>query len=86
MYASETTDRMRLRRFLAKEGYSEEFGARNLRRAVQRTIEDALSEGILSGEFATGQLILVDLEDDEIVLRPADEETELPLLEAMVNV
>ncbi|HUT18410.1 MAG TPA: ATP-dependent Clp protease ATP-binding subunit [Anaerolineae bacterium] len=74
------------RRFLAKEGYSEEFGARNLRRAVQRTIEDALSEGILSGEFATGQLILVDLEDDEIVLRPADEETEPPLLEAMVNV
>ena len=72
--------------FLAKEGYSEEFGARNLRRAVQRVIEDALSEGILSGEFATGQLILVDLEDDEIVLRPADEETEPPLLEAMVNV
>jgi ATP-dependent Clp protease ATP-binding subunit ClpC len=74
------------RRYLAKEGYSTEFGARNLRRAVQRAIEDALSEGILSGEFGTGQMILVDLEDGEIVLRPADEETEPPLLEAMVNV
>lgn len=74
------------RRFLAKEGHSTEFGARNLRRAVQRVIEDALSEGILSGEFGTGQLILVDLEDGEIVLQPADEETEPPLLEAMVNV
>jgi ATP-dependent Clp protease ATP-binding subunit ClpC len=74
------------RRFLAKEGYSREFGARNLRRAVQRAIEDALSEGILSGEFGTGQLILVDLVDGEILLQPADEETEPPLLEAMVNV
>jgi len=74
------------RHFLAKQGYSKEFGARNLRRAVQRAIEDALSEGILSGEFVTGQLILVDLVDGEIVLRPADEETEPPLLEAMVNV
>jgi ATP-dependent Clp protease ATP-binding subunit ClpC len=73
------------RRYLARKGYSEEFGARNLRRTVQRAIEDALSEGILSGEFGTGQLILVDLVDGEIVLRPADEETEPPLLEAMLN-
>jgi ATP-dependent Clp protease ATP-binding subunit ClpC len=74
------------RRYLARKGYSEEFGARNLRRTVQRAIEDVLSEGILSGEFGTGQLILVDLEDGEIVLRAADEETEPPLLEAMLNV
>jgi ATP-dependent Clp protease ATP-binding subunit ClpC len=74
------------RHYLAKKGYSEEFGARNLRRTVQRAIEDALSEGILSGEFGTGQLILVDLEDGEIALRAADEETEPPLLEAMLNV
>jgi ATP-dependent Clp protease ATP-binding subunit ClpC len=74
------------RHYLAKKGYSEEFGARNLRRTVQRAIEDALSEGILSGEFETGQVVMVDLEDGEIVLRAADEETEPPLLEAMLNV
>jgi ATP-dependent Clp protease ATP-binding subunit ClpA len=74
------------RLFLAHRGYSEEFGARNLRRTVQRAIEDALSEGILSGEFGTGQLILVDLDDGKIVLQPADEEKAPPLLEAMLNV
>ncbi|MBN1641722.1 MAG: ATP-dependent Clp protease ATP-binding subunit [Anaerolineae bacterium] len=72
--------------FLAKKGYSEEFGARNLRRTVQRAIEDALSEGILSGEFLPGDVILVDLKDGEIVLQSTREETTPPLLEAIVNV
>jgi ATP-dependent Clp protease ATP-binding subunit ClpC len=72
--------------FLAKEGYSEEFGARHLRRAVQRAIEDGLSEGILSGEFAEGAWVVVDLQDGKIFLSVKREEAEPPLLEAMVNV
>jgi ATP-dependent Clp protease ATP-binding subunit ClpC len=72
--------------YLAKEGYSTEFGARNLRRAVQRTIEDALSEGILSGEFGEGSRALVDWVDGEIVVMAEREETEPPLLAAMLNV
>ena len=72
------------RSFLSKEGYSEEFGARNLRRAVQRTIEDALSEGILSGKFMTGEVVLVDVRDGEIVLESTRKEPEPPLLEAVV--
>jgi ATP-dependent Clp protease ATP-binding subunit ClpC len=72
--------------FLARSGYSEEFGARHLRRTVQRAIEDTLSEGILSGEFASGHEVIVDVRDGEIVLDIQHEEPEPPLLEAMVNV
>ena len=71
---------------LADKGYSEEFGARNLRRAVQQAIEDELSEGILSGEFAEGDHVIVDVQEGEIVLQSSHEEIEPPLLEAMVNV
>jgi ATP-dependent Clp protease ATP-binding subunit ClpC len=72
--------------FLAEEGYSEEFGARNLRRAVQAAIEDGLSEGILSGEFEEGAVVLIDVQDGEICLEVQREEPEPPLLEAMLNV
>jgi ATP-dependent Clp protease ATP-binding subunit ClpC len=72
--------------FLAQEGYSEEFGARNLRRTVQRTIEDVLSEGILSGEFSKEDQVLIDLQDGAITLTATPREVEPPLLEAMVNV
>ncbi len=45
---------------LAKKGYDPVLGARPLRRAIQREIEDALSEKILYGELLPGQLVLVD--------------------------
>ncbi len=69
---------------LSKEGYSEEFGARNLRRTVQRSIEDALSEGILAGRFSSGEIVLIDVRDGEIVLESTREEPEPPLVEALV--
>ena len=46
--------------FLVKNGYDEKFGARPLRRAIQRGIEDPLSEKILLGEFSKGDEIEVD--------------------------
>jgi ATP-dependent Clp protease ATP-binding subunit ClpC len=70
---------------LAEQGYSEEFGARNLRRTVQRSVEDALSEGILSGEFPEGSEVVIDVEDGKITLKARHKEAEPPLLEAMVN-
>ncbi|MBI4497065.1 MAG: AAA family ATPase, partial [Chloroflexi bacterium] len=48
------------REWLAKEGYDPAFGARPLRRAVQRHVENALSRGILRGEFQAGDTIVVD--------------------------
>jgi ATP-dependent Clp protease ATP-binding subunit ClpA len=71
--------------FLTKEGYSAEFGARNLRRTVQLTVEDALSEGILSSRFVAGDAVVVDEQDDEIVLNVKDHKPEPPLLEAVTN-
>ncbi|HKS06985.1 MAG TPA: ATP-dependent Clp protease ATP-binding subunit [Gemmatimonadaceae bacterium] len=47
--------------FLVKHGYDEAFGARPLKRAVQRWIEDPLSEKILLGEFSKGDEIEVDV-------------------------
>ncbi|MEO5509632.1 MAG: ATP-dependent Clp protease ATP-binding subunit [Longimicrobiales bacterium] len=47
--------------FLVERGYDEKFGARPLRRAIQRFIEDPLSERILSSEFPAGEEIEVDV-------------------------
>jgi len=50
--------------FLAEKGYDPTLGARPLRRAIQRLIEDALSEKILYKQFRAGEIIVVDTEDD----------------------
>ncbi|NMD56876.1 MULTISPECIES: ATP-dependent Clp protease ATP-binding subunit [Tsukamurella] len=47
---------------LAKRGFDPVLGARPLRRTIQREIEDALSEKILFGEIAAGQIVAVDVE------------------------
>ena len=49
---------------LADKGYDPQLGARPLRRAIQRLIEDALSEKILYKQFRAGEIIVVDTEDD----------------------
>ncbi len=54
--------------FLVDHGYDEHFGARPLKRAIQRYVEDPLSEKILVGEFARGDEIEVDLAPDKLRL------------------
>jgi ATP-dependent Clp protease ATP-binding subunit ClpC len=51
--------------FLVDKGYDQNFGARPLRRAIQRHIEDPLSEKILLGEIARGDEIEVDVSEDK---------------------
>ena len=51
---------------LADRGYDPVLGARPLRRAIQRDIEDVLSEKLLFGEFTRGQNIVVDVDKDNI--------------------
>jgi len=53
---------------LAQEGYDTNFGARPLKRVIQRLVEDPLSEGLLTGEFQEGDTVLADLEDGEVKL------------------
>jgi len=50
--------------FLVEHGYDETYGARPLKRAIQRHVEDPLSEKILMAELAPGDLIEVDVADD----------------------
>ena len=51
--------------FLADKGYDPTMGARPLRRAIQREIEDILSEKLLYKEFRAGQIIVVDVAKDD---------------------
>ena len=50
--------------WLAKEGYDPLYGARPLRRAIERYVENPLSTKLLRGEFSPGDAIIVDLGDD----------------------
>ncbi|MFH1925232.1 MAG: ATP-dependent Clp protease ATP-binding subunit [Chloroflexota bacterium] len=56
--------------FLGEKGYDEVYGARPLRRAIQDMVEDKLSEDLLRGKFQSGDTVVVDLEGDQIVVRP----------------
>ena len=55
--------------FLVDHGYDTKFGARPLKRTIQRYIEDPLSEKILMAEFAQGDEIEVLVADDDESLR-----------------
>ena len=52
---------------IAKEGTDTTYGARPLRRAIQRLLEDPLSEQILEGKWISGSVIDVDVQDGELV-------------------
>ncbi len=53
--------------YLAKDGYNEAYGARPLRRLIQKKIEDQLAEEILTNAYEPGDVILLKLEDEKIV-------------------
>ncbi len=55
--------------WLANEGYDSAFGARPLKRALQKHVESPLSISLLSGEFTKGDTVLVEIEDEKIVFK-----------------
>ncbi|NSW55608.1 MAG: AAA family ATPase [Armatimonadetes bacterium] len=57
------------RRLLASEGYDPAYGARPLRRVIQKQVENPISSAILRGEFAEGDTIQVDAQEGAIKLR-----------------
>ncbi|TMU83289.1 ATP-dependent Clp protease ATP-binding subunit [Bacillus sp. BHET2] len=59
---------------IAEEGFDPEYGARPLRRAIQKYVEDKLSEELLRGKVLTGQNILIDVEENEFVVKVLKEE------------
>ena len=56
--------------FIADKGFDTEFGARPLKRAIQKMVEDQISEELLKGTVKTGTEILVDLSDGKLVIKP----------------
>jgi ATP-dependent Clp protease ATP-binding subunit ClpC len=59
--------------WLSEEGYDPAFGARPLKRALQKHVESPLSVSLLSGDFARGDTVLVDIEDDQVVFTRKDD-------------
>ena len=55
------------RHWLARRGYDPQFGARPLRRALQRFVENPLSIRLLRGDFDPGDLVRIDEQDGELV-------------------
>ena len=53
-----------LERYLARKGFSKTQGARPLRRVIQKEIEDPLSERILKGDFAPGDIVRADVKGE----------------------
>ncbi len=58
------------RAYLANKGYEPAFGARPLKRLIQREIQDPLAMQLLSGEVRDGQLVKVEADDGGLVFRP----------------
>ena len=65
---------------LVEEGYNPSYGARPLRRAVMRLLEDSLAEEFLSGRIGEGDSALVDVNDDKQVVIRKQETPSLPEL------
>jgi ATP-dependent Clp protease ATP-binding subunit ClpC len=62
--------------FLADKGFNEKFGARPLKRAIQRYLEDPLSESILEGAFDRGTVIRIQVDGDALRFTSALREKE----------
>ncbi len=67
--------------YLATEGYDKEFGARPLRRSIQRLLEDPLSEELLMGKYKAGSTIVVSLdsENQKLDFEPIEAPDEPPV-------
>ena len=55
--------------FIADEGYSPMYGARPLKRAIQKYIENPLAEELLEGHFVEGSIIQIDLGDNKLIFK-----------------
>jgi ATP-dependent Clp protease ATP-binding subunit ClpB len=73
------------RELIAREGYDPVYGARPLRRFIQREVETRIARALLTGEIHDGATVLLDVDGDELVVRwtnPDVEEEQQPDVEA----
>jgi len=64
--------------FLIEKGFDAQYGARPLRRTIQRMVEDPLAEGLLQGKFHSGDLVEGIVIDDELILQVRNRIEQLP--------
>jgi ATP-dependent Clp protease ATP-binding subunit ClpC len=64
--------------FLIEKGFDAQYGARPLRRTIQRMVEDPLAEGLLQGKFHPGDLVEASIIDDDLVLQVRNRIEQLP--------
>lgn len=76
----EVTDKFK--ELLVKEGYNPSYGARPLRRAIMRLLEDVLAEEILSGRVGDGDTAIVDVNEEGKVIVKAEEQPKILLEKA----
>jgi len=58
--------------FLSREGYEPEFGARPLKRAIQRLVQDPLASLVLAGQVGDGDVVRLTVRDGELALVPSE--------------
>jgi ATP-dependent Clp protease ATP-binding subunit ClpA len=68
------------RRWLAEEGYDPSFGARPLKRVLQKQVESPLAVRLLRGEFRAGDVIVVDVGEQGLIFQRQTAEA-IPLME-----
>jgi len=61
-------------RLLARHGFDPDFGARPLKRAIQQLVQDPLANLVLAGEVGPDQMVMLEINDGELVLRPVTTE------------
>jgi len=64
--------------FLIEKGFDAQYGARPLRRTIQRLVEDPLAEGLLNGTFHPGDLVEASVVDNELALQVRNRIEQLP--------
>ena len=62
------------KKHLAKEGFDDQYGARPLRRAIQKQVEDRLSEELLRGNIHAGSRVIIDAEDGKLVVKNSNKQ------------
>ncbi len=67
--------------FMATDGYNEAYGARPLRRLIQRKVEDTLAEEILTGKYHEGDTIVLDMKDGKMFFSKKGDTTPEPRTE-----
>jgi ATP-dependent Clp protease ATP-binding subunit ClpC len=70
------------REWLANEGYDPQFGARPLRRTLQKRVESPLSVKLLRGEFKGGDAVVVDADQEGLIFRRAEQPPAMAIIDA----